>query len=73
MVPMQDGTYPAGSTTPTTFPIKHEEQRENESKYSKRLVVNLIEYFKLQSKFLFSVGEISCRNYNLEMVFSFNY
>ena len=34
MVPMQDGTYPAESTTPTACPIKHEEKRENESKHS---------------------------------------
>ena len=56
---MQDGTCLAGLTTPSACPIKHEEQREYESKHSKRLIINLIEYFKLESKFMFSVWEIS--------------
>ena len=37
---MQDGTCPARLTTPTACPIKHEEQRENKSKYSKSLMIN---------------------------------
>ena len=56
---MQDGTCLAGLTTLTACPIKHEEQREYESNHSKRLMINLIEYFKLESTFMFSVGEIS--------------
>ena len=60
--PIQDGTCLAGLTTPTACPIKHEEKREWESKHSKILMINLIEYFKLESKFMFSVGEISWKN-----------
>ena len=34
MVPMQDGTCPAESTTSTACPIKHDEKSENKEKHS---------------------------------------